>query len=265
VDPFYFGERDQPLFGIYEPPSQQPVRDAAILLCYPIGHEQIVSHRAFTQLSMRLSAAGFPVLRFDFYGCGDSSGACEDGSPERWLRDIAAAIGSLRLRSSCRTLGIVGCRFGATLAMLAGADRDDIASMVLWDPIVNGVAYIDELGARHQEMLQHTHVAAGGPPRSDAPREFLGIALGNAAIGEISAVDVLTLRHRPAADVLVIDSDSNNSSVRLRQHLTALGSSVEHQSLPVENAWTWIEDVNKVLVPQNVMAAIVSWIAQRHA
>jgi pimeloyl-ACP methyl ester carboxylesterase len=265
VDPFYFGDRDRPLFGLYHPPAGPPFRDAAILLCYPIGHEQIVSHRAFTQLSMRLSAAGFPVLRFDFYGCGDSSGACEDGSPGRWLRDIAAAIGSLRLRSSCRTLAIVGCRFGATLAMLAGADREDIASMVLWDPIVNGAAYIEELSVRHREMLQRTHVVAGRPPAPDTAREFLGIALGKTAIDEMAAIDVLTLRRRPAPQVLVIDSDSSNSSARLRQHLITLGSSVEHQLLPVENAWTWIEDVNKVLVPQNVMAAIVSWIAQRRA
>ena len=265
MDPFFFGDRDQPLFGIYHPPAVQPVRDVAILLCYPIGHEQIVSHRAFTQLSTRLSGAGFPVLRFDFYGCGDSSGACEEGSPQRWLRDISAAIGSLRLRSACRTLGIVGCRFGATLAMLAGADRQDIASMVLWDPVTSGAAHIEELTNRHQEMLQHTHVVAGSRPEPGVAREFLGMALGEAAMGEIAAIDVLALRQKPAPQVLVVDSEPGDRSARLREHLTALGSRVDYELLPVENAWTWIEDVNKVLVPQRTVNGVVSWISQVHA
>lgn len=264
MDPFYFGDRERPLFGIYHPP-EAPVRDAAILLCYPIGHEQIVSHRAFTQLSTRLSGAGFAVLRFDFYGSGDSSGDCEEGSPERWLRDIAAAIGSLRLRSSCRTLAIIGCRFGATLAALAGADRQDIASMVLWDPVTSGAAYIEELTMRHQEMLQYTHIAGNRQADLGGEREFLGMALGETAVAEIAAVNLLALRRTPAPRLLVVESAPEDRSGPLREHLAALSARLEYQRLPVDNAWTWIEDVNKVLVPQAIVNGVVAWISRVHA
>lgn len=81
MEPFYFGTPDEPLFGIYHPPVSEPVRDVGVLLCYPIGHEYIVSHRFYRQLSIRLAEAGFHVLRFDYYASGDSGGECELGSP----------------------------------------------------------------------------------------------------------------------------------------------------------------------------------------
>ncbi|HUH08567.1 MAG TPA: alpha/beta hydrolase [Egibacteraceae bacterium] len=265
MEPFYFGDRDAPLFGLYHPPSGPLLRDAAILLCSPIGHEQIISHRAFTQLSRRLSGAGFAVMRFDFYGSGDSAGACEEGSPQRWRRDIVAAIGSLRLRSACRRLAIVGCRFGATLAMLAGAERQDIASMVLWDPVSSGARYVEELSARHEAMLRQTHVAASRRGGHSAAREFLGMAMSSTAVDEIAAIDALTLPCKPAGRVLLVDSGRDQRADQLPQRLTALGSRVDCRLLPVENAWTWIEDVNKVLVPQLILNAIVSWISEVHA
>ena len=264
MDPFFFGDADQALFGIYQAPAQ-PVRDAAILLCYPTAHEQIVSHRAFTQISTRLASAGFPVMRFDFYGCGDSAGACEDGTPQRWLRDISAAIGHLRLRSGCRVIGVLGCRFSATLAMIAGAERQDIASLVLWDPIATGTAYIDELATRHQDMLSRTHVAERQRQAPGGSREFLGMAMGDAALCGIAAIDALALGHKPAPRAFVVESEPEDRSARIRRHLAALGTQVEYQHLPVENAWTWIEDVNKVLVPQHIVQRVVSWFSEVHA
>ena len=50
-----------------------------MVLCYPGGQEYIRSRRAFRQLAIRLSSAGFPVLRFDYHGCGDSSGDDDEG------------------------------------------------------------------------------------------------------------------------------------------------------------------------------------------
>ena len=39
-----------------------------------------------------------------------------------------------------------------SLAMMAGAERGDIEDMVLWDPIVDGSAYLDEMAALHQDL-----------------------------------------------------------------------------------------------------------------
>ena len=54
------------------------------------------SHRQFVLLCRRVAAAGFPALRFDYRGMGDSSGA--PVGFENADADVAAAIDTLMAR-----------------------------------------------------------------------------------------------------------------------------------------------------------------------
>lgn len=264
MEPFFFGTSAEPLFGIYHPSTSGPLRNAGVLLCYPIGQEYIMAHRAYRQLSIRLAEAGFHVLRFDYYATGDSGGECELGSPWRWLRDISTAIGELRLRSGSSKICLVGCRLGATLCALVGSDRGDIEHIVLWDPISNGKAYIDELTLRQQEMLQRTHVRPLVNLDRRNTREFLGFAMTETVLREIEAIDLLALRQQPARHLLIIESHSDDTTSLLREHVKTLASRVVHQRIPIPNAWTWIEDIGTVLVPSQILNSVVSGIVQVH-
>ena len=73
TETFFFGNPGSPLYGSYESPSASVRRDCGIVLCYPLMAEYLRSHRAFRQLAVRLAEAGFPVLRFDYFGSGDSA------------------------------------------------------------------------------------------------------------------------------------------------------------------------------------------------
>ena len=145
LEPFYFGTLEKPLFGCYHAPPLGPARDSGVVLCYPFIQEYMRSHRAFRQLATQLCNLGFPVLRFDFFGHGDSSGDSEQGEIRQWLNDISSAVGEIRERSRCAKVCLVGLRFGGTLSMMVGAERGDIDGMVLWDPVVSGTDYIEEL------------------------------------------------------------------------------------------------------------------------
>ena len=135
--------------------------------------------------------------------------------------------------------------------------------MVLWDPVTGGAGFIDELTARHGDMLRRTHIAEPDPPRRGARDERLGMALS--AIDEIRALDALTLSQKPAPKVLVIGSEGAARTTALRERLASLGACVRYEDLPVDNAWTWIEDVNRVLVPQHIVTRIVAWFSETHA
>lgn len=67
-----------------------------MVFCHPLGDEYIRFHRAYRQLAVRLSQVGFPVLRFDLYGCGDSSGDSAEITVQQWLTDIATAVAEIR-------------------------------------------------------------------------------------------------------------------------------------------------------------------------
>ena len=87
-DPFYFGPPARPLFGCYHPPKGVNARDSVVVLCYPVWREYMRAHRSCRQTANRLSQMGYPVLRFDYSGSGDSAGDSEQGDVEQWLVEI---------------------------------------------------------------------------------------------------------------------------------------------------------------------------------
>ncbi len=97
---------------------------------------RIGAHRGFLQLGARLAAAGYPVIRFDRRGVGDSGG--EDPGFADSGADIAAAAAALR--AACpRLTGLVGfglCDGASALVIhhrAAGIDRLILANPWLAD------------------------------------------------------------------------------------------------------------------------------------
>ena len=64
-----------------------------------------------------------------------------------------------------------------TLAMSAGAARVDIDGMVLWDQVVRGEAYLQELTVLHQDMLKVAHVKLKPRTTDGEHAEILGFPL----------------------------------------------------------------------------------------
>jgi pimeloyl-ACP methyl ester carboxylesterase len=149
----YFGPSQKSLFGVYHPPAGSPHRSSAVLLCYPIGHEYIRTHRALRNLAVQLSAAGFHVLRFDYYGTGDSAGEAEDTRVPQCLADIETAIEELKDLSTVRRVSLVGLRLGATLAAMVTTRRRDIDRLVALDPIDDGSTYVSRLRSLHERWI----------------------------------------------------------------------------------------------------------------
>lgn len=259
LEPFYFGSSTKQLFGCYDAPLSGHTRDCGVVICYPMGHEYIMCHRAYRQLAVRLSRVGFHVLRFDFYGCGDSGGDCNQGQIHQWLTDISTAIGEIRERCGSVKVCLVGLRLGATLGMMVGSERGDIAGLVLWDPIVSGSAYIEELGNLHQEMLSHSHAKPKRHIEGEKPTEALGFPLTDFMLRDLEKLDLLAIRQKPANKILVIETNEQVSGEQFRQHLTSMDARVEYQHLPSPRVW--MEDVDKVLVPNRILESVVSWMS----
>jgi uncharacterized protein len=227
-----------------------------------MGYEYIQSHRALRQLATRLSNVGFPVLRFDFYGCGDSGGACEQGQLGQWLTDISTAIGAIRRRCGVMKVCLIGLRLGGTLSMIVGAERGDIDGMVLWDPVVSGRAYVKELITWHREMLRYSHVQPKRHITSERPTEILGFPVTEAMLADLENLDPLAIRQKPANNILLIESSEKADEGRCREHLKNVGAVLEYRHLPSPNSWIWAEDISKILVPHQILQSMVSWMSE---
>lgn len=125
------------------------------------------SHRGFVALADRLAAAGYPTLRFDRRGVGDSDGV--DGGFRNSAADIAAAIGALRTAFP-QLKQIIGwglCDGAAALALNAAILGFD--GLILANPWTRDVDDTTDLPPR-------AAVAARYRQRLTSPGEWLRIA-----------------------------------------------------------------------------------------
>lgn len=148
--PFFFAREDARLFGILHAP-EGPAKPLAFVMSHPFGEEKLWSHRVFVSCARALAERGHAVLRFDYFGAGDSGGMSADTSLASHHDDLQAAIRTLEQRMpTVQRIGLIGLRLGASFAasLLEApiqSPRLRSAPLVLWDPILDGDAYFQEL------------------------------------------------------------------------------------------------------------------------
>jgi uncharacterized protein len=199
VRPFFFDADAHRLFGVYyEPPAAKRGADSPVLICPPIANEYVRSFNAIRKLCERLAERGFCVLKFDYYGLGDSFGESTEGEAGEWRANIRAAAHELCKRSGQKEITAVGLRLGATLA--AGIRLDDgmaLKNLVLWDPVVNGADYLAQLRCMHRSCLADTRRFRKPQSHRFADGEMVGFRFPAAMQESIAALTLLNkpLRH----------------------------------------------------------------------
>ncbi len=185
---FFFGSAARPLFGLYGPPTGHFDLDHGVLLCGPVGHEYDRAHWGLRLLGDQLINAGFHVMRFDYSCQGDSWGAFEEASVAQWAEDIKTALGELQDNANARQISIIGLRVGAALAC-AAATEIPIQHLVLCDPVLDGLAYVEQLRCL-QKHLRDTWQYAPVPNPGAAHEELLGYRYPASLIEQIGALDL---------------------------------------------------------------------------
>lgn len=143
--PLYFGPAAQFLFGMLHRPAGAQ-RRTGILICPSWGMEYQRGYRGLRQLAQTLARSGFPVLRFDYSGTGDSGGDSRLIRLDSWIEDLQLAARELRTIAGTENLCLLGLRFGVLLAQEAFAVGGIPAQTVaLWDSPPNGEVFVNNL------------------------------------------------------------------------------------------------------------------------
>jgi pimeloyl-ACP methyl ester carboxylesterase len=251
------------LLGTLHAPQRLRPRSAAVLLCNPFGEEAARAHRIYRVLATQLERSGYSVLRFDYGGTGDSMGEADDADLGGWLADVERAADELRAGQP-RKLVAIGLRLGGTLAALAsarGALR--LRHLVLWDPIVDGAAYLRELATMHRTYMQHEMGAAWSDrlPISAAgfPREALGVPIPEKLAGELAAIDLAAEPLR-TEHVTVLSTAPSPALGRLRERLPP--ATTKWIDLPGTPAWNSDAALNAQVVPMEIVQAVVARVEE---
>lgn len=143
--PFFFRNGPHSLFGVLHDPGK-PGPNTGFVLCHAFGEEKLWSHRVFVNFAREAARRGFPTLRFDFMGHGDSERASQDCSVDALLSDIEAAIAELRSNyPDIDEVVLLGLRLGGTLASIYAQRQSPDTPLVLWEPVVDAGAHMQEL------------------------------------------------------------------------------------------------------------------------
>lgn len=260
----YFGANGRSLLGTLHFSPRLHAGSTAVLLCNPFGEEAARVHRAYRVLAGKLQDAGYATLRFDYSGTGDSSGEAADCTVENWLDDLEAAIGELRRQSGSSRVVLVGLRFGATLAALC-AQREHlrVAQLVLWDPVVRGDHYLQELAGMHRAYMNEELGERWQTPSPSGglfPTEALGMPISDALASQMAAIDIAATLPR-ANHVTVLSTRDSADLQRLRSQWEACPAL---DWIDVIGGTSWNSDaaLNSALVPAKEIATIVSGVTK---
>jgi len=252
-----FGPRPG-LFGWYHPAPGLP-RTCVVVLCQPLHYENICAHRSFRKLAERLALAGFPCLRFDYAGTGDSPG--DDQEPDRvrgWLDSVQAAVAEVKTRSGAVEVACIGVRMGALLASVAAAELGGVDSLVLFAP-VSGRGYVREVTAFNASREQPS--APAGAQRFEG-EETAGFLLTPQTMADLSKLSMRRLPDSPARRALVLLRDDLSKAEAVGESLAARGVQVQERTVPGYARMMAYPHLS--VVPTEAWDAAIEFLASAH-
>lgn len=242
--PHFFGPTERKNFSIVHWPERS--LDAGVVLCPPLGYELVSAHHGLRELGVRLSELGYPVIRFDYAGTGNSIGDPPDTDPVQcWLETIRAAVEVLR-SAGVKRIVVVGLRFGATLAAREIESLDDVVGLVLWDPVLSGRKY-----ARSLQLLS----AASADSTGDGPPTVVrvgGVDYSPALMSELRTQKV-DLTGLPLPTLVAHRPESRPEQVAPNVEVEPVGGMQEFVDIDAELS----------VVPDEAISRIVAWVGDR--
>ena len=163
-------------------------------MCSGLKEDKVTGHRSFRLLADDFAARGYPTLRFDYRGTGDSRDIEMTEPWTEWQRNIHVAACQLRRHVGAQQIVLCGLRLGATLAALVAQARDDVAGLILLAPVVRGRTYIRQVSV--ETSVRRGPVSMGGLMLED-------LWLPAETVETISRVNLRTVRLVTVSRVLV--------------------------------------------------------------
>ena len=261
-EPLYFPGEHPLLFGWLHR-AIDARSDRGVVLCKPFGYESICGHRILTAFANMTASAGFPTLRFDYRGSGDSAEI--DGRVdqiEAWCEDILTAVDELRRRTGVQRVCLLGFRLGALLATLAARRCPAVDSLLLIAPVVSGRRYVGEMRtvvASSQLYLSPADGASADAATDLGSMEVCGHRLSARTISTLSRVNLADEAVPHVSRLLVLDRNDVPAARTWFKSLSERGPAVEYAALPGFGQMLMVAP-HLSRVPHEMVAAAQDWL-----
>jgi pimeloyl-ACP methyl ester carboxylesterase len=198
------------LFGTLHRPSAARPDLPAVVLLSPGVKMRVGPGRLYVPLTQMLNSLGYTVLRFDFFGLGDSEGELQERVlPDvynhievgRYVDDTLSALAWLRKSAGFRRFVLGGLCGGAITALLA-AERDQSVEGLLSLGMTVTLASNAATPAKYLTRVQLDSRRRGYYRRLLQPQSWLRLLSGKSEYGVIwRSMKRLLIKDRPTAPI----------------------------------------------------------------
>lgn len=272
---FFFTNNGYRIFGVlHEARKSVPslAERLGFVFCNPFAEEKMIAHRTMVSLARGLSEKGYPVLRFDYMGSGDSEGNFEDSTVETMLSDLRCAVDLLSNQTSVDSVALLGVRLGGTLAALACGDAAPVNRLIMVAPIINGKEYMDQCLRSNltTQMVLYKRIVKD---RSALIKDLMdggtanidGYLLSGAMYRQLKDIDLLSGPLPNARNILLVHISGRTRPSRddklagLHEKYTTDNTDVQFQIVQEDKFYQDLKTYRPYLV--NIEKAVVEWIA----
>jgi uncharacterized protein len=240
TDAFFFGAPPRALYGTLH--ATTGASRGAVVVCQPLLQEGIRCHRALWSLGNALADAGVDVLRFDWFGSGDSDGESAQVSLDGWIDDVQAAIALLL--PAVDGLRVLAMR-SSVLPVLAHAVRGlQPVDLVLWDPWFSGSEMLDHWQRHHAMQFDGVGRYTSGRPAPDTDA-LQGFDIAPATLLELASLEVGALTPPAGSHVVFAVWESTPALQRLIAGWRAAGVTADILVFDAKDRPEW-DDANAI-------------------
>ncbi len=140
----FFSDGERIAGDLYVPNGSNSARWPGVVICHGWGG---LKERTVGEIALRLVAAGFAALTFDYRGYGQSDGRRGRLFPHEQAVDIRAATAYLRSvnRIDRSRIAVLGILTGAAAALQAASEDHGVAAVICFYPFGDGERWLSSL------------------------------------------------------------------------------------------------------------------------
>lgn len=214
------------LYGVlhlpYRMSDKKPV--PAVVFCHGFTGTKVEAHRMFVKMARLFEKHRIASLRFDFRGCGDSSGYFSEMTVMGEVEDARNAVDFLCLQPGVdrNRIGLIGLSLGAVSASYVAGRDHRISTLGLWAPAADLMEEAEHIRTQKEIKLIRRLKAV----------DYYGLLLGREFVDEIPKIDPVKAVRKYRGPAIIIHG-TNDESVPLN-HSERYYEALKNKRYPVE-------------------------------
>lgn len=195
-----------------------------MVFCAPWGFDALCTFKFHRLIAADLAMRGYPSIRFDYPGEGNSLPADGGHTFQDWVDAALRAATELRTRTGCSKIVYYGMGIGAAVALRAGQRDDRLAGYVLAAAALGGRRYLREISLREKVIEDGIGIDFGYPPGSTVLASFI---MDPTLAADLKQVTVSIDQIPEGLPTLVLARPENGTDRQLAEELAQAGATVE--------------------------------------